>query len=136
MVRYRTRDLTRLLPGTARTMRRMEKITGRSDDMLIIRGVNMFPSQVEELILKEPRLAPHYVLEISRPDKMDELAVLVELKPEYATANEADRGRAAQALAHAIKSYVGVSAEVRVVPVGAVERSIGKAKRVIDKRPK
>jgi len=136
MVRYRTRDLTRLLPGTARTMRRMEKITGRSDDMLIIRGVNMFPSQIEELILKEPRLAPHYVLEISRPDKMDELAVLVELKPEYATANEADRGRAAQALAHAIKSYVGVSAEVRVVPVGAVERSIGKAKRVIDKRPK
>ena len=136
IVRYRTRDLTRLLPGTARTMRRMEKITGRSDDMLIIRGVNVFPSQIEELILKEERLAPHYVLEITRPSAMDELAVLVELKPEYSTANEADRKRAAAALASAVKSYVGVSAEIRVVPVGAVERSIGKAKRVIDKRPK
>jgi phenylacetate-CoA ligase len=136
IVRYRTRDLTRLLPGTARTMRRMEKITGRSDDMLIIRGVNVFPTQIEELILRQERLAPHYVLEVTRPDKMDEMAVLVELKPEYATAGEADRKRAAQTLGHAIKSYVGVSADVRVVPVGAVERSIGKAKRVIDKRPK
>jgi phenylacetate-CoA ligase len=104
--------------------------------MLIIRGVNVFPSQIEELILKEERLAPHYVLEVTRPDNMDELAVLVELKPEYSTANEADRKRAAAALAHAVKSYVGVSAEIRVVPMGAVERSIGKAKRVIDKRPK
>jgi len=136
VVRYRTRDLTRLLPGTARTMRRMEKITGRSDDMLIIRGVNVFPTQIEELILKQERLAPHYVLEVTRPDKMDELAVLVELKPEYATTGEADRRQAAQALAQAVKSFVGVSAEVRVVPVGGVERSIGKAKRVIDKRPK
>ena len=117
-------------------MRRLDKITCRSDDMLIIRGVNVFPTQIEELILGQERLAPHYVLEVTRRDKMDEMAVLVELKPEYATANEADRRLAAQTLGHAIKSYVGVSADVRVVPVGAVERSIGKAKRVIDKRPK
>ncbi len=136
VVRYRTRDLTRLLPGTARTMRRMEKITGRSDDMLIIRGVNVFPSQIEELILKQDRLAPHYVLEVTRPDKMDDLAVLVELKPEYAIAGAADQAQASKALAHAIKSFVGVSAEVRVMPMGGIERSIGKAKRVIDKRPK
>ena len=136
VVRYRTRDLTRLLPGSARTMRRMEKITGRSDDMLIIRGVNVFPSQIEELILRQERLAPHYVLEVSRPDRMDEVAVLVELKPEFATANDADRSAAAAALAHAVKTFVGISAEVRVVPMGGIERSIGKARRVIDKRPK
>ena len=136
VVRYRTRDLTRLLPGTARTMRRMEKITGRSDDMLIIRGVNVFPSQVEELILKQPRLAPHYVLEVTRPATLDELAVLVEPKPEFATASDADRREAVVTLAHAIKTFVGVSAEVRIVPVGSIERSIGKARRVIDKRPK
>ena len=136
VVRYRTRDLTRLLPGTARSMRRMEKITGRSDDMLIIRGVNVFPSQIEELILRQERLAPHYVLEVSRPDRMDEVAVLVELKPEFATANDADRSAAAAALAHAVKTFVGISAEVRVVPMGGIERSIGKARRVIDKRPK
>ncbi len=136
VVRYRTRDLTRLLPGTARTMRRMEKITGRSDDMLIIRGVNVFPSQVEELILKQPRLAPHYVLEVTRPATLDELAVLVEPKPEFATASDADRRDAVVNLAHAIKTFVGVSAEVRMAPVGSIERSIGKARRVIDRRPK
>lgn len=136
VVRYRTRDLTRLLPGTARTMRRMEKITGRSDDMLIIRGVNVFPSQIEELVLKQERLAPHYVLEVTRPDKLDDLAVLVELKPEFAAAGAVERERASHALAHSIKSFVGVNAEVRVMPEGAIERSIGKAKRVIDKRPK
>ena len=136
VVRYRTRDLTRLLPGTARTMRRMEKITGRSDDMLIIRGVNVFPSQIEELILRQERLAPHYMLEVSRPDRMDEVAVLVELKPEFATANDTDRRAAAAALSHAVKTFVGISAEVRVVPVGGIERSIGKARRVIDKRLK
>ena len=114
----------------------MEKITGRSDDMLIIRGVNVFPSQIEELILRQERLAPHYVLEVSRPDRMDEVAVLVELKPEFATANDADRSAAAAALAHAVKTFVGISAEVRVVPMGGIERSIGKARRVIDKRPK
>ena len=120
VIRYRTRDLTRLMPGTARTMRRMEKITGRSDDMLIIRGVNVFPSQIEELVLKQPGLAPHYVLEISKQGPLDHLTVIV----------EGDAG-ACPALQHNIKSYIGISAEVRI---GAVERSIGKAKRVIDKR--
>jgi phenylacetate-CoA ligase len=122
VVRYRTRDLTQLLPGTARTMRRMARITGRSDDMLIIRGVNVFPSQVEELILKQPGLAPHYVLEISKQGPLDHLTVVVEGDP-----------AAAPALQHGIKSYIGISADVRI---GPVERSIGKAKRVIDKRPK
>ena len=123
IIRYRTRDLTRLLPGTARTMRRMEKITGRSDDMLIIRGVNVFPSQVEELILKTPGLSPHYVLEVSKDGPLDHLTVLVE-------------GKGAAALKHAIKSYIGITADVREVPISSIERSIGKAKRVIDKRPK
>jgi phenylacetate-CoA ligase len=119
IVRYRTRDLTRLLPGTARSMRRMEKITGRSDDMLIIRGVNVFPSQIEELILKQPGLAPHYVLELSKQGPLDHLTVVVEGNP----------GK----LEHDIKAYIGISVDVKV---GSVERSIGKAKRVIDKRPK
>ena len=136
IVRYRTRDLTRLLPGTARTMRRIQKITGRSDDMLIIRGVNVFPSQVEELILKQPRLAPHYQIEVTRPDKLDEIAVLVEPKQESATKSESDREHEAKTLVHAIKTFVGVSAEVRVLPVGTIERSLGKARRVVDKRPK
>jgi phenylacetate-CoA ligase len=120
VIRYRTRDLTRLLPGTARTMRRMEKITGRSDDMLIIRGVNVFPSQIEELIVKQPGLSPHYVLELTKDGPLDHLSVIVE-------GNEA----AGAALKHSIKSYIGITADVRI---GAVERSIGKAKRVIDKR--
>jgi phenylacetate-CoA ligase len=128
VIRYRTRDLTRLLPGTARTMRRMEKITGRSDDMMIIRGVNVFPSQVEELILKQPDLSPHYVMELTKDGPMDHLSVLVEIQPGWK-----DQGSAAK-LSHSIKSYVGVTAEVRIVPPGTVERSIGKAKRVIDKR--
>jgi phenylacetate-CoA ligase len=122
VIRYRTRDLTRLLPPSARSMRRMERISGRSDDMLIIRGVNVFPSQIEELILKQPGLSPHYVLEISKDGPLDHLTVVVE-----------GDARAAPALAHSIKSYVGISADVRT---GSVERSIGKAKRVIDKRPK
>jgi len=123
MIRYRTRDLTRLLPGTARAMRRMEKITGRSDDMLIIRGVNVFPSQIEELILKQPGLSPHYVLELSKHGPLDHLTVLVE-------------GSGAEALQHDIKSRIGISADVRNVPINTIERSIGKAKRVIDKRSK
>jgi phenylacetate-CoA ligase len=122
VIRYRTRDLTRLLPPSARSMRRMERISGRSDDMLIIRGVNVFPSQIEELILKQPGLSPHYVLEITRDGPLDHLTVVVEGDP-----------GAAPGLAHSIKSYVGISADVRT---GTVERSIGKAKRVIDKRPK
>jgi len=136
MIRYRTRDLTRLLPGTARTMRRMEKITGRSDDMLIIRGVNVFPTQIEELILKQPALAPHYVLEVSREQQMDRLDVIVEIKPEAHALGYIDREAAAMKLQHDIKSYVGVTTHVRVVDIGTVERSMGKAKRVIDKRPK
>ncbi|MGE5640592.1 MAG: phenylacetate--CoA ligase PaaK [Clostridia bacterium] len=128
VIRYRTRDLTRLLPGTARTMRRMEKITGRSDDMLIIRGVNVFPSQIEELILKQPELSPHYVLEVSKDGPLDHLTVLVELQP-----GAADEGSAAK-LQHHIKSYIGVSSDVRIVPLTTIERSIGKAKRVVDKR--
>jgi phenylacetate-CoA ligase len=122
VIRYRTRDLTRLLPPSARSMRRMEKITGRSDDMLIIRGVNVFPSQIEELILQHPGLSPHYVLEVSKDGPLDHLAVVVEGTRD-----------AAGALAHAIKAYVGITVDVRI---GTVERSIGKAKRVIDKRPK
>ena len=123
MIRYRTRDLTRLLPGTARSMRRMEKITGRSDDMLIIRGVNVFPSQIEELILKQPGLSPHYVLELSKHGPLDHLTVLVE-------------GEGVEGLQHAIKSTIGISVDVKNVPLNTIERSIGKAKRVIDKRPK
>ena len=130
VIRYRTRDLTRLLPGTARTMRRMEKITGRSDDMLIIRGVNVFPSQIEEMILKQPELSPHYVLELSKDGPMDHLTVLVELAPGAADAASADK------LKHNIKSFIGVTTDVKVVPISSIERSIGKAKRVIDKRPK
>ncbi len=136
IIRYRTRDLTRLLPGTARTMRRMEKITGRSDDMLIIRGVNVFPSQIEELILKQTELSPHYVLELSKDKALDHLAVLVEMRPEADGWPEAKKSEAAGTLKHAIKSYVGVTADVRIVPISAIERSIGKAKRVIDKRTK
>jgi phenylacetate-CoA ligase len=127
VIRYRTRDLTRLLPGTARkAMRRMEKVTGRSDDMLIIRGVNLFPSQVEELILKLPSLSPHYVLELTKQGPMDHLAVLVESQDQ----------EAGKKLQHDIKSYIGVSVDVRIVATGTVERSIGKAKRVIDRRPR
>ena len=131
MIRYRTRDLTRLLPPTARAMRRMEKITGRSDDMLIIRGVNVFPTQIEELILKQPALAPHYQLEITRPSSLDELTVLVERAP---APGAVDGDAAGAALAHLIKTSIGVTADVRVVPPGSIERSIGKAKRVVDKR--
>jgi len=126
IIRYRTRDLTRLLPGTARVMRRMERITGRSDDMLIIRGVNLFPSQIEELILKRPELSPHYVMELSKQGPLDHLTVLVE------SADQAAAGK----LQHDIKSYIGVSTDVRIVAAGSIERSIGKAKRVIDKRPR
>jgi phenylacetate-CoA ligase len=122
VIRYRTRDLTRLLPPSARSMRRMERISGRSDDMLIIRGVNVFPSQIEELILRQPGLSPHYVLEISKDGPLDHLTVVVE-----------GDGKALSGLRHSIKSYIGISAEVRL---GAIERSIGKAKRVIDKRTK
>ena len=135
IVRYRTRDLTRLLPGTARTMRRMQKITGRSDDMMIIRGVNVFPSQIEELILQRPLLAPHYVCEIDKDGPLDTLTVRVELKAHEHTDGSAAAGAQA-ALEHAIKSLIGVSCRVKVEPAGAIERSVGKARRVIDRRPR
>mgnify|MGYP002631117474 CR=1 FL=1 len=131
IIRYRTRDLTRLLPGTARTMRRMEKVTGRTDDMLIIRGVNVFPSQVEEIILKDNRLSPHYVLEVSRENRLDNLTVLVEQRP---GGEDGLREAAAKDLAFQIKSLIGISATVRVLPVGEIARSMGKAQRIIDKR--
>ena len=134
VIRYRTRDLTRRLPGTARSMRRMEKITGRSDDMLIIRGVNLFPTQIEELILEDARLAPHYVLEVRRTRRLDELKVVVEGRPDAAEAGI--RMAAGRDLSRRVKSRIGVSAEVAVVEPGTVERSVGKAKRIIDLRPR
>jgi phenylacetate-CoA ligase len=131
VVRYRTRDLTRLLPGTVTSMRRFAKITGRTDDMLIIRGVNVFPSQVEELILDRPGLSPHYELEVSRPHRMDEMVVIVEGRPELpAGAHRAE----ALALGQKLKSMIGISAEVRVVASGSLQRSSGKARRVTDRR--
>ncbi len=134
VVRYRTRDLTRLLPGSARTMRRMAKITGRSDDMLIIRGVNVFPTQIEELLLKQEKLSPHYQLVVEKYGHLDALSVSVEMRSDLANENQTDQQLVARALEQAIKSYVGVSASVIVQPQGGIERSMGKAKRVIDKR--
>ncbi len=133
VIRYRTRDLTRLLPPTARSMRRMAKVTGRTDDMLIIRGVNVFPSQIEELIVKHPHLAPHYVLEVSRSGTLDELSIRVEAHAAVA-GQLAVCGQAGKELQSHIKSYIGVSALVSVCDPGTVERSIGKARRVIDLR--
>jgi phenylacetate-CoA ligase len=137
VIRYRTRDLTRLLPGTSRPMRRIERVKGRSDDMLIIRGVNVFPSQIEAVLGQEPQLAPHYVLEVRRPHSLDELDVLVEMRPELAGKLGADDIAALGKKAdHLIKAYIGISTTVRVLEPGSIERSQGKAKRVIDKRPK
>ncbi|MCH8337053.1 MAG: AMP-binding protein, partial [Proteobacteria bacterium] len=133
IIRYRTRDLTRLLPGTARAMRRMERITGRSDDMLIIRGVNVFPTQIEERVLQQPGLSPHYQLRVSRDGRLDVLTVLVERKPDAAAT---DDETIANALKKDIKDYVGVSAQIEVCNPGKVARSEGKAVRVIDERDK
>ena len=133
IVRYRTRDLTRLLPGTARTMRRMQRVKGRSDDMLIIRGVNLFPSYIEEIVLEDARLAPHYCLEVRRPGRLDELTVIVEAKP--AAGDDATRAAAGRELAGRIKSQVGINSTVTVGEPGSIERSIGKARRVFDLRP-
>lgn len=135
IIRYRTRDLTRLLPGTARTMRRMEKITGRSDDMMIVRGVNVFPSQIEELILKQEALSAHYQCILSKDGHLDALTVTVETKPGVAIHSEAARAAAAL-LAHDIKTYIGSSALIELRAEGGVERSMGKAKRVVDLRKK
>ena len=132
LIRFRTRDLTRLLPGTARAMRRMERVRGRSDDMLIIRGVNLFPSQIEAVLAQEQRLAPHYLLELHRSGRLDELVVVVETRPGFAAPDHAGIAGNAERL---IKAYAGVSATVRLVAPGALERSQGKARRVRDLRP-
>ncbi|HEU0147281.1 MAG TPA: phenylacetate--CoA ligase PaaK, partial [Bradyrhizobium sp.] len=136
MVRYRTRDLTRLLPPTSRSMRRMGKITGRSDDMLIIRGVNVFPTQIEELVLKTPILAPLYQLVVTRDGHLDKLEVIVEARQEVSDRlTEREFDACAKELQHAIKTYVGVSTKVSVLGAGCIERTAtGKAKRVFDKR--
>ena len=135
IIRYRTRDLTRLLPGTARTMRRMQKITGRSDDMMIIRGVNVFPTQIEELLLKRPELSPHYQCVLTREGPMDNLKVAVECAPGVDPEGIAARA-AAKLLQHEIKVYVGSSVEIELKGEGGIERSVGKAKRVVDLRKK
>ena len=131
IIRYRTRDLTRLLPGTARTMRRMEKVTGRTDDMLIIRGVNIFPSQIEEQILKVDALAPHYQIVLNREGNLDEITIVVELKPDMDTVL---KETAAGDLSKHIKEMLGISAGITVHEPGTVARSQGKAQRVIDNR--
>lgn len=134
MIRYRTRDLTRLLPGTARSMRRIEKITGRSDDMIILRGVNVFPTQIEEQVLKCRGLTPHFQIELTRDGRLDSMTVHVECSP--AAADEAARAASAKELAHHIKSVIGISTRIDVRTPGGVARSEGKAKRVLDNRPK
>ncbi|MCO4757002.1 MAG: phenylacetate--CoA ligase, partial [Oceanospirillaceae bacterium] len=131
IIRYRTRDLTRLLPGTARPMRRIDKITGRSDDMMIIRGVNVFPTQIEEQILKIPALAPHYEIVVTKDGNLDKVQVKVELAPDAQSANQ---DQAIKELQHHIKSVVGISTRVDIVPLGSIPRSEGKAKRVFDNR--
>ena len=134
MIRYRTRDLSRLLPGTARTMRRMEKITGRSDDMIILRGINVYPTQIEEQLMATEGLSPHYQLELFRSNRMDEMRVHVESIDEGI--DETRKEEIAKTLAKRIKDFVGVSSEVLVKDPGSVARSEGKAKRVVDNRPK
>jgi len=134
VIRYRTRDLTRLLPGTARSMRRMEKVTGRSDDMFVLRGVNVFPTQIEEQILRSPHLTGHYQILLSRPHRMDEMEVHVEARAEAMEASIP--AEEAHHLGERIKTMIGVSARIKVVPPGGIERSMGKARRVIDSPPK
>ena len=132
IIRYRTRDLTTLRPGSARTMRRMDKITGRSDDLIILRGVNVFPSQIEEHILKIDGISPHYQIELSKSGPLDVMKVRVEAAPGNEDADR--RGALAAQLAENIKQNVGISAEIDVTPVGKVDRSAGKAVRIIDRR--
>ena len=134
VLRYRTRDLTRLLPGTARTMRRMEKITGRTDDMIILRGVNLFPTQIEELILgATPALSPHFQCRLEREGPLDRLTVVVEHRD---TASTDDAHGAGAELRRLVKASIGVSVVVEVVAPGTVERSMGKMRRIVDLRPR
>lgn len=134
IIRYRTRDLTRLLPGTARSMRRMEKVTGRSDDMIILRGVNVFPTQIEEQVLTLPSLAPYFQIELGKEGNMDSMKVLVEAAPKVSSQDE--REASARTLSKKIKDTIGISVLVDVGEPGSVERSQGKARRVVDLRPK
>ena len=131
VVRYRTRDLTRLLPGRVRTMRRMDRVAGRSDDMLVIRGVNVFPSQIEEQLLAVDALAPHYFIEVGKQGHLDAIEVNVELS---GAAGAEQKEAAADTLKHRIKSYIGVSADITIHEPGDIPRSEGKARRVIDRR--
>ncbi|MFJ3580515.1 phenylacetate--CoA ligase PaaK [Streptomyces rubiginosohelvolus] len=131
VIRYRTRDLTRLLPGTARTFRRMEKVTGRSDDMVILRGVNLFPTQIEEIVLRTPAVAPHFQLRLTRDGRLDALTVLAEARTDATTG---EREKAARAIAAAVKDGVGVSVNVEVVDPETLERSVGKIRRIVDLR--
>ena len=135
VIRFRTRDLTRLLPPTARSMRRMGRITGRTDDMLIIRGVNVFPSQIEELIVKQPELSPQYLIEVIRDGHLDALIVRVELAAGRALDVSA-RAAAADALRRNVKAYIGISVDVRICEPNELPRSTGKAQRVMDRRPR
>ena len=132
IIRYRTRDLTRLLHGNNRTMRRMEKVTGRSDDMMIIRGVNLFPTQVEEILLEDSRLSPNYMIELSRDGALDVMTVLAE--PREAEVSSAVEADIVSSLTSRIKNRIGLTSEVRLEKCGAIERSAGKARRIIDKR--
>jgi phenylacetate-CoA ligase len=131
VIRYRTRDLTRLLPGTARSMRRMEKVTGRTDDMMIIRGVNVFPTQIEEKLFEYDALSAHYQIILTRSGRMDEMEIKVESRGDAEAAAKASKSLAAR-----IKENIGISAKVTIMPPEAMERSQGKAKRVVDLRPK
>ncbi|MEU8619471.1 phenylacetate--CoA ligase PaaK [Streptomyces sp. NPDC048623] len=131
VVRYRTRDLTRLLPGTARVFRRMQKITGRSDDMVILRGVNLFPTQIEEIVLRTPAVAPHFQLRLTKEGRMDALTVRAEARPDASPEQRAD---AARTIAKAVKDGIGVSVAVEVVDPETLERSVGKIKRIVDLR--
>ncbi|MFJ4005823.1 phenylacetate--CoA ligase PaaK [Streptomyces sp. NPDC090023] len=133
IVRYRTRDLTRLLPGTARAFRRMEKITGRSDDMVILRGVNLFPTQIEEIVLRTPGVAPHFQLRLTRVGRMDALTVRAEARP---GATPEVREAAARSIAAAAKDGIGVSVFVEIVEPESLERSVGKIRRIVDERPR
>jgi phenylacetate-CoA ligase len=135
VIRYRTRDLTRLLPGTARPgFRRMEKVTGRSDDMLILRGVNVFPTQIEEILLARPWCGGHFQIVLTREGRLDQMAVRAEARPEHwGGAGWQDE---AQRVAEAIKGTVGITTSVIVEPPGTLERSIGKIRRVVDRRPR
>jgi phenylacetate-CoA ligase len=134
IIRYRTRDLTRLLPGTARSMRRMEKVTGRSDDMIILRGVNVFPTQIEEALMATEGLAPHFQIVLTRPDRMDQMQVRCECAD--ASVGAEARAAAAKDLGARIKQTIGISVAVEVSDVGGVARSEGKAVRIVDQRPK